>query len=73
MRRVFQYLKHTLDDKRIMVADSLRQLCIWVDAAYGVHSDLKSHTGRCTSFVYRMLHGNSIKQTLNTKVQPRPK
>ena len=45
LRRVLKYLKHTIYDKRIMGADSLSQLCTWVDSAYGVHPDLKSHTG----------------------------
>ena len=37
LRQVFQYLKHTIDDKRIMGADSQSQLCTCVDATYGVH------------------------------------
>ena len=50
-----------------MGADSLSQFCTWVDAAYGVHPNLKIHTDVCISFGYRMLHCNSIKQKLNTK------
>ena len=50
-----------------MGADSLSQLCTWVDAAYGVHPDLKIHTGGCISFVYGMVHCKSTKQKLNTK------
>ena len=50
-----------------MGADSLSQLCTWVDAAYGVHPDLKIHTGGCISFVYGMVHFKSTKQKLNTK------
>ena len=46
-RRVLQYPKQKICDKRIMGADSLKQLCTWVDAAYGVHPDLKSHIGGC--------------------------
>ena len=42
LRRVLKYIKHTIYDKSVMVADSLRQFCAWVDAAYGVHPDLKS-------------------------------
>ena len=30
-----------------MGADILSQLCTWVDAAYGAHSDLNIHTGGC--------------------------
>ena len=67
MRRVLQYLKHTIDDKMIMGADRLIQLCTWVDAAYGVHPDLKIHTGSCVSFGYGMVHYKSSNQNINTK------
>ena len=49
-----------------MGADSLSQLCTWVDAAYGVHPDLKSHTGGCTSFGYGIVHCNYRKKKLKT-------
>ena len=67
LRLLFKYLKHTINNKRIMGEDSLSQLCTWVDAAYGVHPDLKSHTGGCMSFGYGMVHCNYCKQKLNTK------
>ena len=51
-----------------MIADSLSQFFTWVDAAYGVHPDLKSHTGGCMSFGYGMVHFKSIKEKLNTKI-----
>ena len=50
-----------------MGKDKLRQLCKWVDAAYGVHPDLKSHTGGCMSFGYGIVHCKSSKKKLNTK------
>ena len=50
-----------------MGADSISQLCTWFDAAYGVHPDLKIHTGGCISFGYGMVHCNSRKKKLNTK------
>ena len=72
-RRVFQYLKQTIDDKRIMGADSLSQLRTWGNYSYEVQPDLKSHTINGMSFVYVMLHCNSRKQKLNTKYPLRPK
>ena len=33
-RKVLQYIKHKIDDKRIMGADILIQLCTWIGAAY---------------------------------------
>ena len=62
LRQVFQYLKHRINDKRIMGEYSLIQFCTWVNAAYGVHPDLNNHNGGCISFVYRMVHSKSIKQ-----------
>ena len=50
-----------------MVADSLIQLYTWFDVAYGVHADLKIHTGGCIYFEYGMVNCNSSKQKLNTK------
>ena len=67
LRRVFQYLKHTIYDKRIMVADSLSQFFTWVDAACGVHTELKMHTVVCMSFGYGIVHCKSRNQELNTK------
>ena len=40
LRRVLQYLKHTIDDKKIVGEYSLSQLCIWVDPEYKIHSHL---------------------------------
>ena len=65
--QVLKYLKHTIDNKSIMVADSLRQLFPWVDSTYGVHPNLKIHTGACKYFGYGMVHCKSRKQKLNTK------
>ena len=51
-----------------MGEDSLSQLCTWVDDAYGVHPEIKSHIGGCMPFVYGMVHCKSSKQKLNTKI-----
>ena len=58
LRRVLKFIEHTIDDKRIMGADSLIQLCTCVDAAYGLHPDLKIHTAGCMIFGYRIVHYN---------------
>ena len=54
-----------------MGAYILSQLCTWVDATYGVHPDLKIHTGGSMPFGYRMVHCKSIKKKLNTKSSTR--
>ena len=40
---------------------------MWVDAAYGVHSDMRSHTGGTMSFGHGVVHHKSSVQKLNTK------
>ena len=37
LRLLMQYLNHTMNDKRIMEADSISPLCTWFDVANGVH------------------------------------
>ena len=45
LKRVLGFLKKNIDDVRIIGASSLLELYTWIDAAYGVHDDMKSHTG----------------------------
>ena len=45
LKRVLRYLKGTKHMKLSLRVDSLNTICWWVDAAYGVHIDLKGHTG----------------------------
>ena len=66
-RRVFQYLKQTIGDKRIMGADILSRLGTWVNATYVLQTDLKIHTRNGITFGYGMIHCNSRNQKLNKK------
>ena len=50
-----------------MGAEILRQLCTWVDAAYGVNPDLKIYTGGCMYFGQGVVHCKSGTQKINTK------
>ena len=45
-----------------MRSDNLSQLCTWVYAAYGVHPDMKIHTGGGMSFGYGLVNCKSIKK-----------
>jgi hypothetical protein len=45
LKRLMQYLNRTMNEVLTIGADSLEKLMTWVDAAYGVHQDMKSHTG----------------------------
>ena len=61
------FLKNTISDIRIIGASNLQEIYTWVDAAYGVHDDLKSHTGGNMSMGTGIIHTKSSKQKLNTK------
>ena len=50
LRRLLHFLQSTIDDKRVLTADSLTELYTWVDAAYAVHDDRKSHIGGAMLF-----------------------
>ena len=67
LRRLVQYLHRTQDDFMILGADSVAALTSWVDASYGVHPDMKSHTGGAMSLGRGVFACKSSKQKLNTK------
>ena len=67
LKRVFLYLKGTRDLTLTLGADSLTKIDTWVDAAYAVHEDMKSHTGGAVSMGRGAIMCKSIKQKLNTK------
>jgi len=67
LRRLLEYIKGTLDLEYTLGADDLARLRSWVDAAYAVHPDMKSHTGGVMSFGTGGFFCKSSKQKLNTK------
>ena len=56
-----------IDFKRIIGAKSLTYLYMWIDAAYAVNGNMRSHTGREISIVNGVLHKKTSVQRLNTK------
>ena len=67
LRRVVQYCYGTLDEQRTIGATCLKDLFTWIDAAYAVHWDMKSHTGGCMSFGVGTLSTKSGVQKINVK------
>ena len=67
LKRVLAYLKNTIDDVRVIGATSLTQILTWIDASFAVHSDMKSHTGGCTSMGIGLVHQKSSTQKSNSK------
>ena len=67
LRRVMCYLNQTVDDLRYLGCSNLNSVFTWVDAAYAVHPNMRSHTGGATSLGWGIIHSKSSKQKLNTK------
>ena len=67
LRRLLEYIKGSLHLKYTLGADDMVSLGTWVDAAYAVHPDMRSHTGGVISFGLGGIACKSSKQTLNTK------
>jgi Histone chaperone involved in gene silencing len=65
--RVLQYLRGTLDDKLILGAVDIGKMKSFVDAAFAVHADMKSHTGGGISWGIGILLSMCQKQKLNSK------
>ena len=65
--RCIRYLRRTKHYPLTLEADSLSSIKWWVDASYGVHPDLRSHTGGTMSLGKGSVYSSSIRQKLNTR------
>jgi hypothetical protein len=62
-----KYCNGTRQDKLILSSDNLHVIKWYVDSAFAVHPDFKSHTGAVMSYGGGMAQSISRKQKLNTK------
>jgi hypothetical protein len=62
LRRTIQYLRGSIDLVLTLEADDVHVVKWWVDASYGVHHNMKSHTGATMS-----MGKGSVYSALNTK------
>jgi len=67
LHRVLKYLKGTQHIALTLRASDNFRLSIFIDASYGTHTDLKSHTGSVVRFGQSTIGARSIKQRINTK------
>ena len=65
--RVIRYLRSTPDLGIVLRANEELRLMAYIDAAHGVHSDFKGHTGALMSLGAGPIGVHSTKQKLNTK------
>ena len=61
------YLYQTKRMNLILSTAADLSLSFYIDSSYGVHSDLKSHSGICASFGRGVIYAQSVKQKLNTR------
>ena len=67
LQRLLQYLCTTIDLELIIGADTLTAFKTFIDVAYGVHMDMKSHTGGALTFGRGVITSKLSKQKLNVK------
>ena len=65
--RCLRYLNRTKHYALTLEANSMLSIKWWVDASYGVHPDLRSHTGGTMSLGKGSIYSSSIRQKLNTR------
>ena len=70
LKRVMRYLRKTIDLVMTLEAGTFNARSLvqwWVDAAYSVHPDMKSHTGSFMTLGKGAIYAKSSKQKINTK------
>jgi hypothetical protein len=65
--RVLLFLKTTKEDLLALEADDTQTLKWYVDAAFAVHGDMRSHTGSTFSLGKGMIVSDSTKQKVNSR------
>ena len=65
--RCVRYLKNTSHYPLTLETKSLNSIKWWIDASYGVHPDMRSHTGGTMTLGKGSVYSSSIRQKLNTR------
>ena len=58
-------MKGSITDNRIIGADILRDLHVWVDTLHAVHKNIQGHTGSTMYMGRSAMYNKSSKQKLN--------
>ena len=67
LNRVTKYIRYTIGLPLILGIDDTNTLCWYVDATFGVHPDMNSHTGMTTNMGQGAASSNSTKHKFSTK------
>ena len=67
LKRLILYLNGTKDLVVTLSAENARILKWYIDASYGIHKDMKSHTGAALTMGTGTVYNGSTKQKLNVR------
>ena len=67
LRWVIGFLKGTINELRVIGATSLMEILTFIDSAYAVHANCRSHTGGLSSFGIGTVHARSKSWKINVK------
>ena len=67
LNRLMSYLKKTKNEVLVLKCDGKNEVKWWVDAAFAVHPDMKSHTGAVMTMGSGAVQAISKKQKVNTR------
>jgi hypothetical protein len=67
LKRVVCYLRGTKRMALTLEANNLQMIKWWADASFGVHRDMRSHTGGTMSLGKGSIYSTWVRQKLNTK------
>ena len=67
LKRAMTWIKQTIDDVRVIGADSLYEMFTFIDSAHSVHPNMRGHTGGMTTFGTGIIDQKSSKQKMNTR------
>jgi len=65
LRRMLQYIRGTIDLKRVVSLESSMKMDVYIDASHATHHDMKGQTGGCIMMGDGVIHGRSNNQKLN--------
>jgi len=67
LARVFRHLRGEPKLPLTLECDNTHVVKWWIDASFGVHPDMKSHTGATMSMGKGSVHSSSVRQKLNAR------
>jgi len=67
LKRLIGFIQRTIYEIRVICATSLTEIMSYVDSAYAVHENMRSHTGGVVSFGIGAAHARSTTSKINVK------